>query len=194
MPNRAADIRCIHERAKALQMSGSYPEVPYQSVPLPPPPCAARCPVCAVQHDPVMGNVFVAPALAVPSRLHHGHQGVAHERPRPVSEGVRPQGAETVRGSARPVIVPPGHLFDSRVHPPPHSPCPQRPCPIGTHSNACYHNAIPRSYDLAANDFEEARMLDPGNPHLVVNYSHLHALECIVLCPPGQEPEFEVVD
>ena len=37
-------------------------------------------------------------------------------------------------------------------------------------------------------------MLDPGNPHLVVNYSHLHALECIVLCPPGQEPEFEVLD
>lgn len=27
VPNRAADIRCIHERAKALQMSGNYTEV-----------------------------------------------------------------------------------------------------------------------------------------------------------------------
>ncbi len=48
-------------------------------------------------------------------------------------------------------------------------------------------------YDMAANDFETARLLDPKNPNLVVNYSQLHTLECVVLCPAGQEPDFEVL-
>lgn len=43
---------------------------------------------------------------------------------------------------------------------------------------------------LAADDFETAKMLDPENPNLLVQYKMLHDTECIVLCPPGEEPIF----
>lgn len=42
-------------------------------------------------------------------------------------------------------------------------------------------------YDKAAEDFEEAKALDPLNPNLVVNYKKLQGVTCIVLCPPGEE-------
>ena len=42
-------------------------------------------------------------------------------------------------------------------------------------------------YDKAAEDFEEAKSLDPLNPNLVVNYKKLHGVGCIVLCHPGEE-------
>jgi tetratricopeptide (TPR) repeat protein len=47
-----------------------------------------------------------------------------------------------------------------------------------------------REYERAADDFEAAKAADPGNPHLVVNYSQLHEVECIVLCAAGEEPDF----
>lgn len=49
---------------------------------------------------------------------------------------------------------------------------------------------LPR-YTEAANDFEAARLADPDNPTLVVNYSRLHEVEVIVLCGAGMEPIFE---
>ena len=45
-------------------------------------------------------------------------------------------------------------------------------------------------YDKAAADFEQARILSPDDPNLVVNYSRLHEVEVIVLCAAGEEPEF----
>lgn len=44
--------------------------------------------------------------------------------------------------------------------------------------------------DAAADDFEVAKMLDPDNPNLVLNYKDLRETECIVLCPAGDEPEY----
>ena len=46
-------------------------------------------------------------------------------------------------------------------------------------------------YEAAAEDFETARMLQPTNPHLVVNYSTLHEVETIILCAAGEEPAFD---
>jgi len=45
-------------------------------------------------------------------------------------------------------------------------------------------------YDLAAEDFEESKSLDPLNPNLVVNYKKLQNVDCIVLCKPGEEKIF----
>lgn len=42
-------------------------------------------------------------------------------------------------------------------------------------------------FDKAAEDFEEAKALDPQNPQLVVNYKKLQGINCIVLCRPGEE-------
>ena len=42
----------------------------------------------------------------------------------------------------------------------------------------------------AAEDFERAKALDPDNPYLVLNYSQAHLTEFVILCPPGQEPEW----
>ncbi|RHY26514.1 hypothetical protein DYB32_007540 [Aphanomyces invadans] len=42
----------------------------------------------------------------------------------------------------------------------------------------------------AAADIETAKLLDPTNPHLMVNYKNLHDTECIVLCVPGHEVEY----
>eukprot|EP00753_Platysulcus_tardus_P021839 PLAT9143.2.p1 GENE.PLAT9143.2~~PLAT9143.2.p1 ORF type:complete len:616 (-),score=150.69 PLAT9143.2:1277-3124(-) len=44
--------------------------------------------------------------------------------------------------------------------------------------------------DLAAEDFEAARRLAPHNPALLVNYRTLHRTEVILLCPPGEEPDW----
>lgn len=42
-----------------------------------------------------------------------------------------------------------------------------------------------RSYSQAADDFEQAKALDPLNPKMVVNYKKLKGVTCIVLCKPG---------
>ena len=49
------------------------------------------------------------------------------------------------------------------------------------------HKAL-KNYQIAAEDFEKAKELEPTNPNLVVNYKKLKGLTCIVLCKPGEEP------
>ncbi len=44
-----------------------------------------------------------------------------------------------------------------------------------------------RRYDLAIEDFEKAKHLDPMNEKLMVNYKKLKGVTCIVLCQPGEE-------
>lgn len=39
-------------------------------------------------------------------------------------------------------------------------------------------------------DFEKAKLLDPMNEKLLVNYKMLKNVECIVLCEPGDEKVF----
>ena len=39
-------------------------------------------------------------------------------------------------------------------------------------------------------NFEKARVLDPMNPALAVNYKKLKGINCIVLCEPGEEKDF----
>ena len=43
----------------------------------------------------------------------------------------------------------------------------------------------------AADDFEQAKELDPLNPKMVVNYKKLKGVSCIVLCEPGEEKVFK---
>ena len=38
-----------------------------------------------------------------------------------------------------------------------------------------------------AEDMEQAKKLDPKNPHLVVNYTQVYDIECIELCKAGDE-------
>ena len=47
-----------------------------------------------------------------------------------------------------------------------------------------------RQYDRAVEDFEKAKQLDPTNERLMVNYKKLKGVSCIVLCEPGDEPNF----
>ena len=47
-----------------------------------------------------------------------------------------------------------------------------------------------KEYELAAEDFERAKELDPENPHLAINYRNLYDVECIVLCDSGREPVY----
>ena len=49
------------------------------------------------------------------------------------------------------------------------------------------HKAL-KNYSQAADDFEQAKSLDPLNPKMVVNYKKLKGITCIVLCKPGKEP------
>ncbi|TMW56392.1 hypothetical protein Poli38472_006402 [Pythium oligandrum] len=42
----------------------------------------------------------------------------------------------------------------------------------------------------AASDIETAKLLDPSNPRLVVNYNEIKDTECIILCEPGQEKDY----
>ncbi|RHY00407.1 hypothetical protein DYB36_010864 [Aphanomyces astaci] len=42
----------------------------------------------------------------------------------------------------------------------------------------------------SAADIETAKLLDPTNPQLMVNYKALHDTECIILCAPGHEVEY----
>ena len=51
------------------------------------------------------------------------------------------------------------------------------------------HKAL-KNYKLAADDFEKAKLLAPLDPKLVVNYKKLKGITCIVLCKPGEEPDF----
>ncbi|KAL3671699.1 hypothetical protein V7S43_003609 [Phytophthora oleae] len=45
-------------------------------------------------------------------------------------------------------------------------------------------------FKAAAHDLQTARLLDPNNLQLVVNYKELRDVECIVLCAPGKEKRF----
>ena len=45
-------------------------------------------------------------------------------------------------------------------------------------------------YQLAVEDFEKAKHLDPMNEKLLVNYKMLKNVQCIVLCEPGNEKVF----
>ena len=45
-------------------------------------------------------------------------------------------------------------------------------------------------FEQAAVDFEKAVKLDPQNPSLVVNYKQIKDVKFIVLCEPGNEPEY----
>jgi Flp pilus assembly protein TadD len=40
---------------------------------------------------------------------------------------------------------------------------------------------------LAASDIQTARLLDPHNDKLVVNFKEISDIECIIICPPGEE-------
>ena len=51
------------------------------------------------------------------------------------------------------------------------------------------HKAL-KNYNKAADDFEKAKALDPLNPKMVVNYKKLKGITCIVLCKPGEEPNY----
>lgn len=51
-----------------------------------------------------------------------------------------------------------------------------------------------KSFLEAADDFERAKALQPGNEFLAVNYLRLKDAECIVLCEPGEEPPFGMPD
>ncbi|KAI9989515.1 hypothetical protein PInf_019798 [Phytophthora infestans] len=51
------------------------------------------------------------------------------------------------------------------------------------------HKAL-GDFKAAAHDLQTARLLDPNNLQLVVNYKELRDVECIVLCPPGDEKRF----
>jgi tetratricopeptide (TPR) repeat protein len=44
-----------------------------------------------------------------------------------------------------------------------------------------------KKYQLAANDFEQAKILDPLNPKLQLNYLKIHGVQYIKLCEPGFE-------
>ncbi|TYZ56905.1 hypothetical protein PybrP1_006071 [[Pythium] brassicae (nom. inval.)] len=61
-------------------------------------------------------------------------------------------------------------------------------------AHACFRRGFAHKArgDLAAAaaDFEAAKMLDPTNLQLVVNYHELRDTECVILCPPGQEKDF----
>ena len=47
-----------------------------------------------------------------------------------------------------------------------------------------------KRFPESVEDFEKARILDPMNPALVVNYKKLNGVGCIVLCEPGAEKVF----
>ncbi|KAG7389602.1 hypothetical protein PHYPSEUDO_009999 [Phytophthora pseudosyringae] len=51
------------------------------------------------------------------------------------------------------------------------------------------HKAL-GDFKAAAHDLQTARLLDPNNLQLVVNYKELRDVECIVLCAPGEEKRF----
>jgi len=51
------------------------------------------------------------------------------------------------------------------------------------------HKAL-KNFSQAADDFEQAKALDPLNPKMVVNYKKLKGITCIVLCKPGEEKVF----
>lgn len=58
-------------------------------------------------------------------------------------------------------------------------------------AHACFrrgfaHKAL-GNLAAAAADFETAKLLDPTNLQLVVNYRELGDTECVILCDPGQE-------
>jgi tetratricopeptide (TPR) repeat protein len=46
-------------------------------------------------------------------------------------------------------------------------------------------------FEKAADDLETAKILDPSNPHLVVNYSQIHDTECVILCSAGEEKAYK---
>ena len=55
------------------------------------------------------------------------------------------------------------------------------------HFRRAFSQKALRNYTEAADDFEQAKALDPLNPKMVVNYKKLKGVTCIVLCKPGEE-------
>eukprot|EP00873_Tetraselmis_striata_P008318 jgi/Tetstr1/428582/TSEL_018575.t1 len=53
---------------------------------------------------------------------------------------------------------------------------------------ALAHHTL-KQYDTAAQLFEAAKVCDPGNPRVVVDYNALHDVHVIELCRPGEERE-----
>jgi len=51
-------------------------------------------------------------------------------------------------------------------------------------------HSLPQRYQEAVDDFEKAKQLDPMNERLMVNYKKLKGVQCIVLCEPGDEKDF----
>lgn len=47
-----------------------------------------------------------------------------------------------------------------------------------------------KQYAEGVNDFEQAKLLDPLNPKMIVNYKKIKGISCIVLCKPGEEKLF----
>ena len=47
-------------------------------------------------------------------------------------------------------------------------------------------------FDESAKDFEDARLLQPLNPRLVINYFQMRDCPFIELVCPGQEPDTDV--
>ena len=46
-----------------------------------------------------------------------------------------------------------------------------------------------KNYDQAAQDFEDAKKLEPENPALWLDYNRIGEMDHIVLCKPGEEKE-----
>lgn len=55
------------------------------------------------------------------------------------------------------------------------------------HFRRAFSQKALKNYSQAADDFEQAKALDPLNPKMVVNYKKLKGVTCIVLCKPGEE-------
>ena len=58
------------------------------------------------------------------------------------------------------------------------------------HFRRAFSHKSLKNYSQAADDFEQAKALDPLNPKMVVNYKKLKGVTCTVLCKPGEEKVF----
>ena len=58
------------------------------------------------------------------------------------------------------------------------------------HFRRAFSHKSLKNFEQAAEDFEKAKILDPMNPKMIVNYKKLKGISCIILCKPGNEKEF----
>ncbi|KAL4164917.1 hypothetical protein KRP22_003656 [Phytophthora ramorum] len=66
----------------------------------------------------------------------------------------------------------------------------QQPTNAHAYFRRGFANKALGDFSAAAHDLQTARLLDPNNLQLVVNYKELRDVECIVLCAPGEEKRF----